>query len=84
MPRFAALSGAYRPDKIERLFALRHADIAGSGLPKRDGSNERFEARVRAELARRPAFAITDLAVNGDDVVDALRRRGERLARVQR
>jgi hypothetical protein len=45
-------------------------------LPKRDANNERFEARVRAEMERRPAFAITDLAVNGDDVVDALRRRG--------
>ncbi|MFY9719976.1 MAG: HD domain-containing protein [Candidatus Cybelea sp.] len=65
------------PENIERLFALRHADIAGSGLPKRDDSNERFEARVRAELARKPAFAIADLAVNGDDVVDALLRRGQ-------
>ena len=34
------------PANIEHLFALRHADIAGSGLPKRDGDNEAFEARV--------------------------------------
>jgi putative nucleotidyltransferase with HDIG domain len=62
---------------IERLFALRHADIRGSGLPKRDGSNEAFEARVRAELARKPAFSIRELAVSGDDVIAALVRRGD-------
>jgi putative nucleotidyltransferase with HDIG domain len=65
------------PSNIERLFALRHADIAGSGLPKRDGSNEAFEARVRAELDRKPAFSLRDLAVDGEDVVCALVRRGQ-------
>jgi tRNA nucleotidyltransferase (CCA-adding enzyme) len=65
------------PANIEHLFELRHADIAGSGLPKRDGSNEAFEARVRAELARKPAFSIRELAVGGDDVIAALIRRGE-------
>ncbi len=65
------------PENIERLFALRHADIRGSGLPKRDGSNEAFEARVRAELARKPAFSIRELAVTGDDVIAALVRRGQ-------
>ncbi len=66
-----------QPANIERLFALRHADIAGSGLPKRDDANERFEARVRDELSRKPAFAIADLTVNGDDVLAALRKRGD-------
>jgi putative nucleotidyltransferase with HDIG domain len=65
------------PQNIEHLFALRHADIAGSGLPKRDGANEAFEARVRAELARKPPFSIRELAVGGDDVIAALVRRGE-------
>jgi tRNA nucleotidyltransferase (CCA-adding enzyme) len=65
------------PKNIERLFALRHADITGSGLPKRDGSNEAFEARVEAELARKPAFSIRELAVGGDDVVAAMVRRGD-------
>ncbi len=65
------------PDSVERLFALRHADIAGSGLPKRDGSNEAFEARVQAELARKPAFSIRELAVGGSDVVAAMVRRGD-------
>ncbi|MGA8474778.1 MAG: HD domain-containing protein [Candidatus Cybelea sp.] len=65
------------PENIERLFALRRADIAGSGLPERDGGNRAFEARVRAELARKPAFSIRELALTGDDVVQALVRRGE-------
>jgi putative nucleotidyltransferase with HDIG domain len=65
------------PKNIERLFALRHADISGSGLPKRDGANEAFEERVRAELARKPAFSIRELAIGGDDVIAALVRRGE-------
>ena len=64
------------PQNIERLFALRSADIRGSGLPKRDGANEAFEARVRAELERRPAFSVRELAVNGNDVIEALVRRG--------
>jgi tRNA nucleotidyltransferase (CCA-adding enzyme) len=65
------------PSQVEHLFALRHADIAGSGLPKRSNDNERFEARVRAEIEAKPAFAVTDLAVDGDDVIAALRRRGD-------
>jgi tRNA nucleotidyltransferase (CCA-adding enzyme) len=65
------------PHNIEHLFALRRADIAGSGLPKRDDGNERFEARVRAELARKPAFSIRELAINGDDVIAAMVRRGD-------
>ncbi len=65
------------PENIEHLFDIRHADIAGSGLPKRDGSNEAFEARVRDELARKPAFSIRELAVSGDDVIATLVARGE-------
>ncbi len=64
------------PPLLERQFGLRHADIAGSGLPKRDDSNERFEARVRDELARRPAFSVADLAIGGADVIDEMVRRG--------
>jgi tRNA nucleotidyltransferase (CCA-adding enzyme) len=65
-----------QPGNTERLFALRRADVRGSGLPKRDDSNERFEDRVRAELARKPAFSVADLSVSGDDVINALVRRG--------
>jgi putative nucleotidyltransferase with HDIG domain len=57
---------------LQRQFAVRHADIAGSGLPKRDDSNERFEARVWEEVERKPAFSVADLAVSGEDVIKAM------------
>ena len=56
------------PEGLEPLFALRHADIAGSGLPKRDDSNERFEARVFQIVEEQPAFSVRDLAIGGDVV----------------
>ncbi len=61
---------------LDRQFALRAADIAGSGLPKRDDSNERFQARVYAEVARKPAFSIKDLLVNGADVISVMVKKG--------
>ncbi|MBV8725469.1 MAG: HD domain-containing protein [Candidatus Eremiobacteraeota bacterium] len=65
------------PSNIEHMFALRHADIAGSGLPKRGEANEAFEARVRAELERQPAFSVRDLAIRGDDVIATIVARGD-------
>jgi hypothetical protein len=53
------------------------ADVAGSGLPKRDDRNERFAQRVREEIARAPAFSIADLQIGGDDVVERLVGRGD-------
>jgi putative nucleotidyltransferase with HDIG domain len=64
------------PEHLDRLFALRWADIDGSGLPKRDDSNERFQARIAAVLAEAPPFRIKDLAISGDDVVAMLVRAG--------
>jgi poly(A) polymerase/tRNA nucleotidyltransferase (CCA-adding enzyme) len=61
---------------LERQFALRAADVVGSGLPKRSDANERFEERVRALLALRPPLAVTDLAISGDDVIAELVARG--------
>jgi tRNA nucleotidyltransferase (CCA-adding enzyme) len=64
------------PDHLERLFALRRADVIGSGLPKRGEDNERFEARVRAILDEKPAFSVRDLAIGGDRIAAALVARG--------
>ena len=61
---------------LDRQFALRAADIAGSGLPKRDDSNERFQARVYAEVARKPPFSVRDLRIDGADVLALMERRG--------
>jgi tRNA nucleotidyltransferase (CCA-adding enzyme) len=63
-------------EHLERLFALRWADIGGSGLPKRDDSNERFEERIAAVLAERPAFSVRDLAIDGSDVIALFERKG--------
>ncbi len=63
-------------EHLGRLFALRAADIAGSGLPKRDDANERFEARVASIVAEAPPFTVKDLAIGGADVIAALQRRG--------
>jgi tRNA nucleotidyltransferase (CCA-adding enzyme) len=64
------------PEHLARLFALRWADIDGSGLRKRDDSNERFQARVAAVLAERPAFSVADLAIDGRDVIAIFERSG--------
>ncbi len=64
------------PGNLDRQFAVRAADIAGSGLPKRDDSNERFQARVYAEVAREPAFYVADLRISGSDVIAAMIRKG--------
>ncbi len=64
-------------ERLERQFALRHADIAGSGLPKRDDANECFEARVWSEVARKPPFSVADLAIDGAAVIELLVARGE-------
>lgn len=59
------------PELLDDLFALRHADVVGSGLPDR-GGNGPFESRVRAVLAERPPMALRDLAISGHDVVEVL------------
>lgn len=58
--------------EIAHQFALRHADIAGSGLPKRGDENERFEARVYDLLEGKPALCERDLALDGMDVIAEL------------
>jgi putative nucleotidyltransferase with HDIG domain len=61
---------------LERLFALRQADVVGSGLPKRSDENERFQARVAEIVAEKPAFTVRDLALSGEDVVRLMVERG--------
>jgi putative nucleotidyltransferase with HDIG domain len=63
-------------ESLDRLFALRWADIAGSGMPKRDDSNERFEGRIAAVLAEEPAFSVRDLTLSGEDVIALMVRHG--------
>ncbi|MBV9646516.1 MAG: HD domain-containing protein [Candidatus Eremiobacteraeota bacterium] len=64
-------------ERLTELFALRAADIAGSGLPKRDDHNERFQERVSDVVASKPPFSVRDLAIGGDDVVAMLIAKGK-------
>jgi tRNA nucleotidyltransferase (CCA-adding enzyme) len=59
-------------DLIDRQFALRAADIVGSGLPRRGTNNELFEARIHALIAEKPALSVRDLAVGGQDIIEIL------------
>ena len=64
------------PDLLERQFALRSADVAGSGLPPRGDHNQRFEERVRQILAEKPPLSVRDLAVGGSDALKILEAAG--------
>jgi hypothetical protein len=63
-------------DNLAPQFALRAADIAGSGLPKRGPENEIFERRVWDTLEARPPLSVRDLAVSGADAIAALIQAG--------
>jgi len=65
-----------RPEHLDRLFALRAADITGSGIPKRGNVNEYFQSRVAEILAEAPPFSVKDLAVGGTDVIALLKKHG--------
>jgi putative nucleotidyltransferase with HDIG domain len=69
MRRFIRRVGA---DLLERQFALRAADIVGSGLPKRGPENEAFQAKIWEIVAEKPALSVRDLAIDGKDVISAL------------
>lgn len=62
---------------VEDLFALRHADVAATGLPPRAVvENQTFEDRVRKELSGDHPLSVTDLAIDGDDVIGIMRELG--------
>lgn len=64
------------PEYLERQFALRAADVVGSGLPKRGTLNEQFQKRVWEEVARKPAFSVKDVRITGTEIIEAMIRRG--------
>jgi putative nucleotidyltransferase with HDIG domain len=65
------------PDLLDRQFALRAADIVGSGLPKRGPENEAFQAKIWEIVAEKPALSVRDLAIGGADVIAALVAEGK-------
>ena len=67
--RFLARVG---PENLADLFALRRADIAGTGVGADDSGIGRLETRITAVLAGRAALTVADLAVGGEDVMREL------------
>jgi hypothetical protein len=65
------------PRNLNRQFALRAADIMGSGLPKRDDANERFQASVHTIVAERPPLTVADLAIDGEAIIAEMLRQGK-------
>ncbi len=60
-------------ENIQTLFALRRADNIGSGARQpRMVKLEQLWRRVEQEIARRSAFSLRDLKVNGNDVMNEL------------
>ncbi len=62
------------PENVRRQFALRHADIIGSGKKTMvtNDKNHDFESRVIDIMEMQPALTTNHLAVNGNDVISYL------------
>jgi hypothetical protein len=56
-------------ENLEDLFALRRADIEGTGVPGDDTSIAGLEERIRDELEARRPLEVKDLAISGKDVI---------------
>ena len=59
-------------EHLEDLFALREADIAGTGLPGDTSSMRALQARIESLRATKLALSVRDLAVDGEDLMRAL------------
>lgn len=57
-------------DLIFDLLDLRRADVAGQGMGGKTDDVDQFEQAIRDELAKKPPFGYSDLAVNGTDLME--------------
>lgn len=57
-------------ERIFDLLDLRRADIIAQGRGLQPRQVDRFEQRISEELEREPPFSVSDLAVNGNDVME--------------
>lgn len=57
-------------DLIFDLLDLRRADVVAQGMGGTTEDVDRFEADIRAELAKKPPFSLTDLAIGGRQVME--------------
>lgn len=56
-------------DLIYDLLDLRRADVVAQGMGGTTEDVDRFEAEIRAELERKPPLSVTDLALDGKDLM---------------
>jgi tRNA nucleotidyltransferase/poly(A) polymerase len=56
-------------DLVFDLLDLRRADVAGQGMGGKTDDVDQFEAAIRAELAKKPPFGFSDLAIKGNDLI---------------
>ncbi len=67
--RFARRLGT--PEMTYKLLDLRIADKRGGARPDRIGAIVAFRKRVRSELERKEPFGLRDLALDGNDLIEA-------------
>ncbi|UCE23494.1 MAG: HD domain-containing protein [Candidatus Zixiibacteriota bacterium] len=56
-------------DLIFDLLDLRRADVAGQGMGGSTEDVDRFEKEIRDELDRKPPFSISDLTIDGHEIM---------------
>ncbi len=56
-------------DLIFDLLDLRRADVVGQGMGGTTDDVDRFEADIKAELKKKPPFGLSDLAIDGSDIM---------------
>jgi len=70
-------------DRMPDLLALRRADVFGQGMGGSTADVDEFEARIRAEIEKKPPFSRADLAVDGHELMEELQiAPGPRLGQV--
>jgi hypothetical protein len=52
------------------LLDLRRVDVIGQGMGNKTDDVDEFEKRIREELERKPPFSVTDLAVDGKEIME--------------
>jgi len=57
-------------DLIFDLLDLRRADVVAQGMGGTTEDVDRFETAIREELSRKPPFSFSDLALNGNDIME--------------
>ncbi|NOY89516.1 MAG: HD domain-containing protein [FCB group bacterium] len=61
--------GGEEVNLIFDLLDLRRADVIGQGMGGTTEDVDELEARIREELNKKPPFSISDLALNGNDIM---------------